>query len=455
MDPSGTIAALATPPGPGGVAVVRVSGALAPLIAHAISGRATLPHATLCFGRLCDPATGATLDSGYVVRFAAPRSFTGEDTAEFHVHGSPAVVECVLAACVGLGARRAGPGEFTWRAWRAGKLDLAQCEGLLDLVSARTEPARRLALDLHDGVLSRRIEALRQPLLGLVADVEARLDFAHEPGIGTLDLEAVAAAVATVRADVEGLLATAQAGRVRLNGARVVLFGAPNAGKSSLFNVLCGQDRALVHAEPGTTRDVLEALTAPDGQFVTWVDTAGLRATADPVERLGTERALAALAQADVALWVVDGTQPPPAVPAMPAVRASGEPGAVQVTVRTKADLPLHAAWLADAGPHVAVSSVTGSGLEALRAMVAGAVRALGDTAQVHGVAITRERHRDSLQRTQAALVQAGTACAAGWPPECVADDLRAALAGLGEVIGSVDVEDVLGEVFGRFCVGK
>lgn len=451
MDPTATIAALATAPGPAGVAVVRVSGARAGTIAHALSGRAELPHATLCYATLREPATREALDSGYVVRFDAPRSFTGEDVAEFHVHGSPAVVDAVLAACVALGARPAGPGEFTWRAWRAGKLDLAQCEGLLDLVCSRTDAARRLALDQLDGALSRHIEALRAPLLALLADIEARLDFAHEPGVGDVDLDAVRRAMGEVCAQVESLVASVRAGRVRLHGARVVLCGAPNAGKSSLFNALCGQDRALVHAAPGTTRDLVEATTGPDGHFLTWVDTAGLRAADDPVEQLGTERALAAIAHADIVLWVQDGTQPPPDE----AQRPPASPRAIVIPVRTKADLAPQRLWRKVPRPTEAVSSVTSAGIDALRASVAAHVQALGDTTQTHGVAITRDRHRAALERAAAALAQADRACQDRLPAECVADDLRAALGALGEIVGGVEVEDVLDAVFRRFCVGK
>ena len=419
--------------------MVRVTGPLAHPIAQKLSNHTALQHGHLALRTLRAP-DGEVLDRGYVVIFHAPRSFTGEDVAEFQVHGSLAVVEALQRACCELGARPARPGEFTLRALRSGKLDLTQAEALADLVSARSDAARRAAIEHLDGQLSRRIAQLREPLVQALASLEAQLDFAEDAQPGEL-----AALLQDLSSDLQGLLATARAGRVRLHGARVVLYGAPNAGKSTLFNALCGIDRALTDARPGTTRDTLEVQTAPDGLLLTWVDTAGVRETDDDLERQGAERAKAELPQADVVLWLQDGAGPTP-----DAAPPSGP--ATVLHVRTKADLQRDA--VREPGNSIVVSALSGFGMDALRQGVAAAVRGLQAPAAAQ-VGIARERHAQALRAALEAVARARAALAADLAPEFIAADLRDAVTALDELTGAVVPDDVLAAVFSRFCIGK
>lgn len=447
-DRTETIVAPATAPVPAGVAVVRLSGPHAHAIACALSGLPLLEHGRMVLRTLRH--AGEVLDRGYVVGFAAPRTFTGQDVAELHVHGSPAVVARLCEVACELGARPAQPGEFTWRAFEQGKLDLPQAEALLDLISARGEAARQAALQHLDGRLGRRLAELRAPLLHALAEVEARLDFASEADVGLLDRGQIASELGLLHDCLAELRATARAGRVRLQGARVVLFGAPNAGKSTLLNALVEADRALVDARPGTTRDVLEATTAPNGVVITWVDTAGVRQAEDPVELQGTQRAQREVGVADVVIWLQDGSTPRADLPAPPAET-------VVLPVRTKADLPVHPEIADDPhfGPALAVAAVRGDGVAALRQAVVAAVQRLGEPARGEGVVLARMRHAEGLGQAQAAIQRAVAALQADWPLELVAADLRDAAQALGEVTGELAPDDVLAAIFAQFCIGK
>lgn len=447
-----TIVALATAPQPAGVAVVRLSGPLAGPIALSLSGRDTLPHGQLCFGPLRD-AGGALLDRGYVVHFAGPRSFTGEDVAELHLHGSLAVVDRVLDVCVAHGARLARPGEFSLRAFEHGKLDLTQAEALADLIAARTEVGREAALAHLDGALSRELEALRQPVLRLLAEVEARLDFSHEGEVGVLDRAHARALLVALQTRLDVLLAGARASRVRLRGARLALYGLPNAGKSTLFNALCGRQRALVDSRPGTTRDVLEAEAVLGGVLVTLVDTAGLRDTNDPVEAAGTRLATEEARQADLVLWLHDASTsepPPPAPRSLPGARE-----AIVLAVRTKADLAAQPAAVAGFDPAaLLVSAHTGQGMAALREAVDSALRGLAHSSGSEARAL-RSRHVAGLQTARQAADAALQALDTGLPLEFAAGDLREVATALGEVVGVLVPDDVLGAIFSQFCIGK
>ena len=448
-DRDDTLVALATAPMPAGVAVVRLSGPKAWGIAKKLSGRAELVHGQLHYCRLRDPA-GKLLDRGYVVGFAAPRSFTGQDVVELHVHGSLAVVARIQDVCCEYGARPARAGEFTMRAVDHGKLDLVQAEALADLIAVRSEAGRQAALAHLDGALSTQLQALRQPVLRLLAEVEARLDFASEEDVGVLDRTAALQRLLGVQTEVQRLLSATASSRIRLRGARVALYGAPNAGKSTLFNRLCGRDRALVDARPGTTRDVLEADGLLGDVLVTWVDTAGLRWTTDPVEAAGTQRASAEAEQADVVLWLQDGSAAASTL-AAPPVRT----GAV-LAVRTKADLAAessladHEVW----GAALAVSAHTGTGLALLQQRIEQAVQTLEQPGPA-GALLLRDRHVAGLQRASGALVAAGTALQEDWPLELAAGDLREAAEALGEILGVLTPDDVLGAIFSQFCIGK
>lgn len=450
MTGTDTIVALATAPAPAGVAVLRLSGPLALAIACSVTGRAPAEFAPgqMRFGALRS-AGGERLDRGYAVFFQAPRSFTGEDVLELQVHGSLAVVDGLIQACCELGAKPALPGEFTRRAFEHGRLDLVQAEGILDLVSARTEAARRAALAHLDGALSQRLQALRQPLVAALAMVEARLDFAHEDGVDDLDRVALGQALGHLHTQVQALRTTARAGRIRLQGARVVLYGAPNAGKSTLLNALVGADRALVDARPGTTRDTIEVQTVLDGQLVTWIDTAGVRDTADPVEREGTRRARREAESADLVIWLQDSAAPVAELP--------GPPGRDVLRVRSKADTGLHPEVAAHAqfASALAVAAPLGLGVGELRQRVVTAVQASAHAGSGGDVALSRERHAEGLRVAAEAIGRAQAALDGSWPLELVAADLRDAAAALGEVTGEVAADDVLEAVFGQFCIGK
>lgn len=446
-----TIVAPATGGGSAGVAIVRLSGPEAAAIAAVLSGAVAtrLPHAVMRFVRLRDES-GATIDRGYAVLFRQPRSYTGEDVAELQVHGSPAVVSRLMDAAVALGARPARPGEFSLRAFRNGRLDLVQAEALADLISARSEAARVLALNQLDGHLSRLLTELRAPILATLADVEARLDFATEEDVHDIDREQAATMLDGLGGRMAALAATARAGRIRLHGVRVVLVGAPNAGKSTLFNAMVGSDRALVHKQPGTTRDLIEVTGVLAGMTVTWIDSAGLREGADDVEAAGVRRTHAALASADVALWLADGSNPDPRLPP-PDV-------ATLIAVRTKADLAPHSWWLGHPvfSAALPVSATQGQGLDDLRARVAEVIGRLGDEGAVGSqMVLARDRQAAGLQRAVEACRRGALALAEGLPLELVAADLRDAVESLAEVTGEIAPDDVLAAIFGRFCVGK
>lgn len=444
-DRTDTIVARATAPGAAGVAIVRVAGPRAHEIAAALSGhRLTAPN-RLHYCHLRDPQTGELIDRGYVAIFAAPRSFTGDDIAELQVHGAPVGVDRLVAACCGLGARLAKPGEFTWRALHNGKIDLPQAEALADLLAAQTAQQHREALAHVDGALGKRLGQLRAPLTGLLANVEARIDFAAEPHLAAWDPAPAVAMLGDLAQQMDELAATAAAARLRMRGARVVLAGAPNAGKSTLFNALCGQDRAIVDAHPGTTRDTLEAQTAPLGHLVTWVDTAGLRQTSDAVEQQGTARAEQAVADAELVLWVCDSTLPPaPPPPCRAAV----------LRVASKAELP-RAAGYADGEPWLPVSAQTGQGISELLQAVAGHVAALAAPPRADQVAVTRQRHADALTRAAEDLRRAAEWLTGDPQLELAASDLRQAADELNEITGPLTPDDVLAAIFSSFCIGK
>ena len=446
-----TIVAPATAPGSAGVAVLRLSGRAAVTIAAALSGTpaAGLEHGFMRFVRLRD-GSGATLDRGYVVVFRKPRSFTGEDVAELQVHGSPAVVARLMDAAVSLGARPAQPGEFSQRAFRNGRMDLVQAEALADLIAARSESARTLALSHLDGDLSQLLVELRDPMVAALAEVEARLDFDTEQDVAGLDRSGAAAMLAALADRMAALAGTARAGRVRLHGVRVVLVGAPNAGKSTLFNALVGSDRAIVHAEPGTTRDLIEVTGELAGVGITWIDSAGLREGADEVEADGVRRTQLALASADVVVWLADGsvTQPQFAAPEVPNLFA----------VRTKSDLPDHPWWRRHPrfATALAVSSTRGLGLEQLRAALAELIAGLGDEQTLGAtMVLARDRQAAGLQRAAEACRRGVLALAQDMPLELAAADLRDAIDALAEVTGEIAPDDVLAAIFSRFCIGK
>ena len=431
-----TIAAVATPAGRGGIGIVRLSGPRTAGIAGAVLGSLPPPRvATLCLVR---DRTGESLDQGIALFFPGPRSYTGEDVLEIHGHGGPVVVQSVLSACLDAGARLARPGEFTERAFLEGKLDLAQAEAVADLIDAGSKEAARSALRSLSGEFSRAVDGVAAQLVELRALTEAMLDFPEEE-VDTLHRADASARLQTVRADLARLQERSRQGSLLGTGLHVVLAGRPNVGKSSLMNRLAGQERAIVADVPGTTRDALREPIELDGIPLVLVDTAGLRATTDAVERIGVERARAELARADVVLAVGEAGGERAPDEALPA-------GAARIDVYNKVDLI--PGFRAPPGA-VAVSAVTGEGLDVLREAI---LRAAGWTSSAEPVFLARERHLRELQRASDHLA-AAAARTAEW--EFFAEELRLAHGALGSITGEMTADDLLGEIFRRFCIGK
>jgi tRNA modification GTPase len=457
-----TIAAIATPPGRGGVGVIRISGGAVPAIAQALLGGAPPPRAaTLAVFR---GATGEPLDQGLALHFPAPRSYTGEHVLELHGHGGAAVLRALLGRCIELGARLAAPGEFTLRAFLNGKLDLAQAESVADLIDAGTATAARAAARSLTGAFSREIRALTGALIELRTFTEATLDFPEEE-IDFLRAADAVAKVAALRTRLAAVLARARQGALLREGLTVVLVGAPNVGKSSLLNHLAGGDVAIVTPIAGTTRDAIAREIEIDGIPLSIVDTAGLRPTDDPVEALGIERTWAAVACADLALVIVDARESGAGVPPDAAVILAQLPAALaRLVVHNKIDLTGDAAARVahgespDAGApparsHVWLSAKTGAGIDALRREIREIAGAQED---MEGTFLARERHLAALRDAERHLALASGHLAAERPPlELFAEELREAQTALGTITGEFSADDLLGAIFSRFCIGK
>jgi len=439
--PSDLIAAIATAPGRGGVGVVRVSGTdIAPL-AQAILGRVPAPrHAT--FSRFFDDE-GGVIDEGIALYFAAPHSFTGEHVLELQGHGGPVVLNLILQRCAELGARLAEPGEFSRRAFLNGKLDLAQAEAVADLIDAASTEAARSAVRSLSGEFSARIAQLVEALTRLRMLVEATLDFPEEEidflrdadAFGRLD--AIDTRLAAVRTQ-------AKQGAMLREGLTVVLIGQPNVGKSSLLNQLAGFEAAIVTEIAGTTRDTVREAIQIEGVPLHIIDTAGLRDTEDAVEKIGIERTWAAVEKADVALLLVDaahglGAHEAPILQRLPTV--------ARLTIHNKIDVTAEAPRAV--GDEVWLSAKTGAGMELLRAKL---LEAAGWQAAGEGAFMARARHLDALGRAAGHLAAARASAA---QLELFAEELRLAQAALSEITGEFTADDLLGEIFSKFCIGK
>jgi tRNA modification GTPase len=446
-----TIVAIATAPGRGALAIVRLSGPRALDIGERLihPWPAEARHAG--HARVTD-ANGELLDDGVIVYYRAPASFTGEDAVEVTCHGGPIAPALIAAAFVAEGARPAEPGEFTRRAVLNGKMDLLQAEAVGDLVDASTRPAQRIALSQLDGGLSRRVLVLRERILELEALSAYDIDFPEEDD-GPIPAARILTTTDGVVGEIDQLLATAPVGELVREGAVVVIAGAPNVGKSSLFNALLGRRRAIVTDTPGTTRDALEAVTEAAGWPIRLIDTAGLRDATELVERLGIEISREYLERADVVLVCGDSADT--------LRHASGAVSSISrapvVAVRTKSDLmsaEQRARQQADGG--LAVSAESGDGLNALAREIACALESAKGTLSLDAPLLTRERHRFALGRAREELQQFREAWETRKVPIVVAAvHLREATRELEELIGAVDVEDVLDRVFSAFCVGK
>jgi tRNA modification GTPase len=441
-----TIFALSSGHGRAGVAVIRISG---PAASEAIERMAApLPKPRFAaFRKIKHPGTGEVLDEALVLWFPAPKSETGEDMAEFQVHGGRAVIQGVLAGLGSIeGCRLAEPGEFTRRALENGKLDLTGVEGLADLVEAETSAQRRQALRQAGGALFRLYEGWRKRLIGAMSQMEAAIDFSDEPDVAVVPVKAARAEVEALASEIGRHLDDGHRGELLREGFHVVLAGPPNAGKSSLLNALARRDVAIVSEEAGTTRDVIEVRLELEGLPVVVSDTAGVRPATGQVEQEGIRRTLGLAREADLILWLIDVTAPPAAVPAEIAAKADRT-----LVIANKMDLLASGVLHPLPGGAIGISVLTGDGMDNLARRLTAFVRArIGES---EAPVLTQERHRQQLERCMAPLKSF-----LGSPigeVELRAEDLRRAAHALGRLTGAVDVEDVLDEVFSRFCIGK
>lgn len=446
-DKDSTIAAVATAPGRGGVGVVRVSGKNLLPMAQALCGKTPLPRVAT-YADFKD-VNGEAIDNGLLLFFAAPASFTGEDVIELQGHGGPVVMEMLLNRCLELGARLAEPGEFTKRAFLNDKLDLAQAEGVADLIDASSRTAARLALRSLKGDFSRRIHGLVDDLVTLRMLVEATLDFPEED-IDFLEAADARGKLEDLRRSVDEVLANARQGAILREGMNVVLVGAPNVGKSSLLNALAGDEVAIVTDIAGTTRDAVRERILIDGVPVHIVDTAGLRETDDVVERIGIERSRKAVSEADVALVLVD---PREGLNEKTRMILDTLPSDLKrIEIHSKSDLHTGAAVAFETGADTVIplSAKTGAGLDVLRQTL---LREVGWQGEGEGLFLARARHLNALQAAKGELELAAL-CGNG-QIELLAEHLRLAQVACGEITGEFTADDLLGVIFSRFCIGK
>lgn len=443
MQPSETIAAIATAPGTGAIAVIRVSGPQAQQVVQGCTSGRRLQARLATLVRVRD-ARGCVIDECVATYFAAPASFTGEDTVELSCHGGMLVTRRVLERLLACGARPAEPGEFSRRAFENGKLDLTQAEAVMDIISAGSDLALRAAQNQLQGAIGNQVAAAADILINVAAHVEAYIDFPEED-IAPDTTDTLLAQIDEVTAILNRLLATADEGRLLREGIRTAIIGAPNVGKSSLLNMLLGYERAIVSSTAGTTRDTIEESVTLGGLRLRLIDTAGLHESADAIERAGMERSRRAGAEADLILEVADATAPRPALE-LP------QTGAHHLLLLNKCDLPLHPDWAAEQAA-IRISCRAGTGREALEQAVEKLF--LSESGERDSLAAINTRHRHALQQAQDFLAAARAALLLAESPELVDVDLRAALDSLGSITGRIDTEDILTRVFATFCLGK
>jgi tRNA modification GTPase len=441
-----TIAAISTPPGEGAIALVRISGPAAVSIAEKIFRGEKRPSRFAShiqyFGDIVTES-GGLIDEVMMSIHRAPASYNGEDIVEISCHGGTLVTAKVLEACLHAGARGARPGEFTERAFLNGKMDLTQAEAVIDLIRARTDLALRSATEQLEGKLGEQIKGIRDSLVDLLAHVEASIDFSEE-GIAPDEGNSLRVRLDSVREQIAALLATADRGRILRDGVRVVIYGATNAGKSSLLNRLLGYERVIVSDAPGTTRDTIEETVNLCGVPVRLLDTAGLRTSTSDIEREGIARTERSLQKADLRLHIVDRNAAPPAHFEQ---NANGN----ELLVLNKSDLPEHPEWKSTNA--LRVSCVTGDGLGALENEILS--RISKQNLRPENALAINMRHRDCLRRALEACDRARKTLDEAFSPEYLSVDLNEALEAVGEVIGTVGVEQILDSVFGQFCIGK
>ena len=443
-----TIAAIATPFGPGAIALIRLSGEESLSVAGKALGMDCEQQEARRVTRAdVRSSAGDVIDDVLVTVFRRPHSYTGENLVEISCHGGVLVVQRVLDRLLECGARSAMAGEFSQRAFLNGKMDLTQAEAVMDVIGAQTDLALRAAQQQLGGKIGLETEEIRSLLLQIVAQIEAYIDFPDEditPQTG----EALAGQLALAQSRIESLLATAQQGRILREGARVVIYGEPNVGKSSLLNILLGQERAIVSDTAGTTRDTVEEVINLGGFPVRLIDTAGHRETIDVLELAGVERTLDKVAHADLVLEVVDSSAPR----GESLLRSEGK-NPRRLLVLNKCDLPRHSDW-SGGSDLVEISCAEGWGLDRLISAIVEEFTQ-GDGTWGHDAVAVNVRHQSCLRRARGALEEAYGQLRGGVGPEFVAVDLRLALDAIGEVAGRVEAEELLGEIFGQFCIGK
>jgi tRNA modification GTPase len=455
-----TIAAIATPLGAGGIAIVRVSGPESEKIGNSVFAGSKVSIGggfeshRLLYGHFIDPRSGSLIDEGMCVLMRAPKSYTCEDVLELHCHGGYYVVRALLQACLVLGARLAAPGEFTRRAFLNGRIDLAQAESVADVISSRTDRALALAQLQRKGGLSSALSAVRASLVDALALIEAYIDF-PEDEVDPAVLSIVDSHITVASARIFQLVQSYTTGKVLREGVSVLLLGRPNAGKSSLLNAITGTDRAIVSDIPGTTRDFIEEIISIDGLPVKIIDAAGIREHhEDCVEQEGVRRALGKLPDADLVLFLIDGSV---AVSDDDRSIASAIANTPYVVVITKTDLPVVAIVSEFASPVdvVSVSSRVGLGVDTLARIIFDYFISQDLSTSSDCEVVSHARHRDILLKSSAALAQFNTNRLAGLPLELLSLDLRSALLSLGEVTGETTTDEVLDAIFSSFCIGK
>ena len=456
-----TIAAIATPPGTGGIGIIRISGLkseeIARLLFRSSRPAADLNSHHLHHGRVISPASGEILDEVLIALMKKPRSYTGEDVLEIQCHGSPLILQEILTEVIHAGARLAEPGEFTKRAFLNNRIDLCQAEAVADIITARTRRGLEIALSQRKGDLSRKIEDLRQSLIDILAALEAAIDFTEaevsgeHPGAGD-----ILNSIQSILEDLQNLSSTYDEGKLVRKGASAVIIGKPNVGKSSLLNRLLGENRAIVTAIPGTTRDFIEEFISIRGIPVKLTDTAGIRDPDNIIEKEGVDRVWERISLADVVITLLDGSSPLTAEDHEIMGKNMGRP---IIPVINKSDLEpilndqqFHNLF-PRAKPH-RISAKTGDGIPALKEAIYGMIMG-HEQDQLATVIITQVRHKTSLEKTAAHLLQARESIAGGLSAEFAAFDIREALSSLGEITGITSAEEVLDRIFSIFCIGK
>jgi len=451
-----TICGVSTPPGEGGIGIIRISGSRAIEIASMVfkadsaQGLRGLASHALLYGKVCDPGTGDVIDEALVSVMRAPASYTRQDVVEINCHGGTMPLWRTVNLLITSGARLAEPGEFTKRAFLNGRIDLAQAEAVMDIIHAKTELSHRAANEQLLGGLSSEVTKLRERLVSIIAAVEAEIDFPEEE-IQTHSGHPLADDVRSALRTVEELIASYRYGRVLREGIATAIIGKPNVGKSSLLNSLLKQDRAIVTDIPGTTRDVLEEYLNIEGLPFKILDTAGIRHSHDVVEQEGVRRSLAVIGKADVVLIILDGSQPLSKEDQRVLEEVKGKPS---VVVMSKSDLERKAE--APAWPEVVVeiSCKTGTGLDSLRKSIVRLVKQGAVPPREHAWAVN-QRHKTALEQAKASLEKALASIRSDMSPEFIALDLRDALESVGLIIGAIHTDDILERIFRDFCIGK